>query len=805
MHDTPATTASTRRFSFDTAAIWTLVVSALLAAIAFIPAATIPFLYTKVSILAIGGLGALMLFILARLTRGNVVIPPAALVGAFWLVPLAYLLSSFFSSAGLFASFFGAQIEADTLGFMVLLAGFATLAALIYRRSDQYRTFYKVATITFGLVVAAQVLITILAKISPNTISATANVVGSYADLGMMIGLGVIASLLAIRFLTLAKRLKTALLVVSALGLFVLALVNSTLVWSLVALASLGLFIEAIMRRGGSSDQSDLEGVTTIDGGGEPMTPSSDGKAVGMSLIVLVISIFFLIGGSTIGNALSAAMGVNFLDVRPSWQSTFDVGSHTYASSPIFGSGPGTFGSQWLKFRDQSLNETVFWNVDFTSGIGLIPTSFVTTGLLGMLAWLAFLSLFLWTGLRALLFRSPSDKYVRFVSIASFTGALYVLALSVFTVPGPVVLVAGFLSAGIFVSTLRHGAGAKEVGIIFSKNPRVGFVVVFGLTLLLLASVFAAYGVVTRYLSEVAYAESSQAVSQGNLDRAESAITRSLMFSKSDRAYQLLATVGIARMSQIAQDTTLAPSEAQSRFQAALSGSVEAALAATQLNKNDYRNWVLLGNVYQTVVPLKIDQAYENAKGAYTEAMKLNPTNPTLPYILAQLEIAQGNPALAEEHLLQAIGLKPDYTQAIFLLSQLQVSQGRAREALTSAEGAAYFTPNDPVVLFQLGILRSGTGDTQGAIAALSKAVEINPQYANARFFLGVAYATAGNLAQAAAQLEAVAALSPENAQAVSEDLAVLRAGRNPFPASRFGALGIPQVPVSDTSTQKGQ
>ena len=87
----------------------------------------------------------------------------------------------------------------------------------------------------------------------------------------------------------------------------------------------------------------------------------------------LVISLFFIIGGTTIGNALYLhAFSTNVLDVRPSWQSTFAVGSHTYASSPIFGSGPNTFGQQWLKFRDRSLNSTVFWNVDFTSGIGIL-------------------------------------------------------------------------------------------------------------------------------------------------------------------------------------------------------------------------------------------------------------------------------------------------------------------------------------------------------------------------------------------------------------------------------------------------
>ncbi|HWH07141.1 MAG TPA: tetratricopeptide repeat protein [Candidatus Paceibacterota bacterium] len=790
-----------RRFSFDNASVWVLAITGLLATAAFIPVATIPFLYTKVSILAIGGLIALMLFILARLTRGNVIIPPVTLIGALWLVPLAYALSSLFSGVGLRTAFFGSQLEADTFGFMLILAAFATLTALLFRRADQYRTFFKIAAIGFGLVVVSQVLIMLVAKVSPETIAVTTNIVGSFTDLGMLLGLGVAIALLATRFLTLSKRTRTVLWVGTGLGLLLIAVVNSVLVWSLIALVALGLFIEAIMHRRTSAGDEDLEGVTTIDAlEHESGDGIGEARSLAAPLIVLVVSIFFLIGGSTLGAALSSAMGANYIDVRPSWQATFDIGSHTYASSPIFGSGPGTFGDQWLKFRDAGLNETVFWNIDFTSGIGLIPTSFVTIGVLGALAWLAFIGLFLWVGMRALLFRSPEDSYARFVSIASFTGALFVLLLATFSVPGPIVLVVGFVMIGLFISSLRHGAGRHEWGIIFARNPRVGFVIVFTLTLLLLASVVAAYAVVNRYLAEVAFAESSQALAAGNLDGAEAAAARSIMFSPSDRAYQLIATVGTARMNQIANNAELAPADAQQQFQAALSGSVEAALAATRIAPNNYENWALLGNVYQAVVPLEIDGAYENAQTAYARAVELNPTNPTLQFVMAQLEIAQNDPAAAEEHLMQAIGLKRDYTEAIFLLSQLQVAQGKSAEALEAAEAAAYFAPNDPAVLFQLGILRSGTGDTQGAIAALSRAVELNPQFANARFFLAVAYATAGQFAPAAEQLEAVAALSPENAQSVAADLAVLRQGRNPYPASRFGALGIPQVPVAETA-----
>ncbi len=321
------------------------------------------------------------------------------------------------------------------------------------------------------------------------------------------------------------------------------------------------------------------------------------------------------------------------------------------------------------------------------------------------------------------------------------------------------------------------------------------------LTLLLLAAVVAAYVVVERYLGSVAYAEATQEFSAGNVGGATSSINRSLLFAPSDRAYQLAAASSIAQMQQIANDSTLSPSQAQQQFQAALSTGIQAATLATQLSPNNYRNWVALGNVYQTVVPLKIAGSYENAKAAYEKAIALNPTNPSLPYALAQLEIAHGSGADAEKDLTTAISLKHDYTAAILLLSQLQVQEGKAQDALQAAEAAAYFAPNDPNVLFQVGILRLGTGNADGAIQALASAVEQNAQYANARYFLAVAYSTKGDYANALGQLNAIAALSADNAKAVEPDIATLKAGKNPFPASRQGQLGIPQTtPVKETS-----
>jgi tetratricopeptide (TPR) repeat protein len=777
--------------SFDALALWVLTITAAVAALIFVPSANIPFIYSKVSVLALGGLIALGLYILARLTRGNIVVPPATLIGAFWLVPLAYLLSTLFSGVGMRAGTFGTALESDTLGFMVILAAFATLAALTFRRSNQYRVFFKMGLVVLGLTLVAQIIFLVIGN-TGGRLAATANLIGSFSDLGMFVGLGIVIILLAFRFLSLPLKLERLLWGIGLVSLFVLALVNSVLVWSLVALVALGLFIEGIMRRQGAPVEDDDDFESAASGRG-----SFDPRALAAPLAVLVASLFFVIGGSTIGASLANSLGVSYLDVRPSWQATFDVGSHTYASAPLFGSGPGTFVQEWLKFKDRALNDTVFWNVDFVSGIGFVPTSFITTGLVGALAWVAFIALFLYTGIRFLLFRAPEESFARFASVASFVGTLYVLAVAIFAVPGPVVLLAGFLLAGLFVSSLRYGGTRREWGIVFSRNPRVGFVIVFGLTLLLLAAVIVAYVVVERYLADVSYQRAAAAVRAADLPAAQQAVNQSIVFSPNDRAYQLAATIGIAQMNRIAADTTLSPSEAQQQFQGVLSSSIEAALRATQLSPENYQNWVVLGQVYQTVVPLRIEGAYENAKAAYERAIALNPANPTLPFVMAQLEIARGNGQAAEAELTKAIGLKRDFTQAIFLLSQLKVQLGKAGEALEAAEAAAFFTPNDPVILFQVGILRLGVGNTDGSIQALSRAVEINPQYANARFFLASAYAIKGDFARARAELAAVAALSPENARAVAGYMAALEAGRNPFPRAGQAATGFPP-PVSD-------
>ncbi len=778
------------RRSLESASIWALAATLIVSIFIFLPTSSVPVSATKAFVLIIGTLVTLALFILARLSRGNIILPPLLLLGALWLPVVAYALSAAFSGAPFAVTLWGTAFEPDTLGAMVTAAVLSTLAAFILRRPEQYRQFLKAAAYVFGIFTVLEVLVVVVGQLAPTIINPAFSLLGLLEDQAYLLGLGVIGILMSLRFLELSTKAYRGLLGVGALALFLLAITAATVAWVLVALVALGLFVEAVMQRRPAPTDADMTDAVVVT---EMSLEGEEGShSLVVPLIVLAASLFFLIS-STLSGALAGALHINVLNVRPSWQSTFTVAHGAYATAPVFGSGPGTFGAEWLKYRDASLNTTVFWNTDFPVGIGFIPTSFVTTGAVGALAWIIFFILFLSMGIRMLIVRAPHDPFTRFTAILSFVATVYLFVNAVFGFPSLVILILGFVFAGLFISTMRFAQGKEQWGIIFSRSPRLGFVVVFLLTILLLGSVMMGYTVVERYLATVQLVSANTKLSGGDLVGAKDAADRSITFTPTPAAYQIRAAVAGAYLSEIISSTTIPVATAQTEFQNNLLDGADAALTATRLNPTDYQSWVILGNLYAQAVPVRAD-AYASAKEAYTKAEALNPTNPQIPFALARLEIAHKDMKAAKDDLKQVITLKQDYIDAILLLSQLEVQDGNVKEALAASLAAGYYDQKNPNILFQIGILYAAQNDLNNAGAALAAAVSENPQFANARYFLAAVYAKLGNYKEATSQLEEVAKLSVDNEKAVAPLLVDLAKNKNPFPAN---LLSLPTAPVS--------
>jgi cytochrome c-type biogenesis protein CcmH/NrfG len=391
-----------------------------------------------------------------------------------------------------------------------------------------------------------------------------------------------------------------------------------------------------------------------------------------------------------------------------------------------------------------------------------------------------------------LLRRTPEDPFVRFTAVASFLGALYLFTLATVMLPSATLLVLAFVFAGIFISTTRYAARGHQWGVIFSRSPRLGFVIVFALTILLLSSIVAAYALAERYLAVVYLSQSVAALSAGSVDAADQAAQKSLSFAPSAGAYQVEIGVATSRLSTIAASSTMDAATAKQAYQTALSSGVAAGTAATAVAPGDYQSWVLLGGLYAQAVQVGVPGAYAKAQDAYSHAQALDPTDPQIPYAIAQLNLANKDTKGAEAALKQAVALKPDYTDAVFLLSQLQAQNGELKDALNSALQAAYFTPNNPSILFQIGVLYVAQGNLTDAAAAFTAAVQANSQFANARYLLAAIKAKQGDTSSAITELQAIAKLSSSNATALAPQIADLEAGKDPFPANLLTASSTP-------------
>ena len=202
--------------------------------------------------------------------------------------------------------------------------------------------------------------------------------------------------------------------------------------------------------------------------------------------------------------------------------------------------------------------------------------------------------------------------------------------------------------------------------------------------------------------------------------------------------------------------------------------------SAIEYDNTNYLNYLIAGRLYEYIIP--IEGAYKLSSDYYQEALKLSPKSPLINLVIGRLEYANKNNAKAKEYLIKAIQLKSNYTDAAFLLAQIEVADGNIKNAIKLVEAASTLRPDNPVAFFQLGILKYSEQEKnyKGASEAFEKAVALNTAYSNARYFLGLSYFNLGRREEAIKQFEIVKSYNMDNKE-VELILKNLKEGRSPF------------------------
>lgn len=721
----------------------------------FLPFVEFSLSFTKTFIVVLAVVVALTMYSFAVLRTGSFRISLPLPVIALWLIVIAGAASALLSG-DVRDSFMGDFFEQQTVAFLAVIALIVTVVPHVLVDKARIYTLYVTLAgsaialtlfhllrivfgadaLTFGVFGGSQVL-------SP---------VGSWNDLAIFFGLMILLSIVALEQLSLTKNAKIFVSAVVGVALLMLTIINFSPVWFILLVVSLLVLIYSLARD--RMTPAWLQGTMT------ERTISS--LSLGIAGLVFVVSFTMIAGGSVIGGRIAEMTGVSYVEVRPSFQATTDIISSTYRTDALFGIGPNKFSDAWRLHRDASLNQTIFWNTDFVAGVGYVPTFFVTMGVVGGLLWIAFLAVFVMTGVRMLLRAVNPDRTWYFIGTAAFVAGLYVWGLSVIYVPGAALILIAALCTGLVLAAQNAIEPHRERTIAMMADRRSGFVLVTVAMLVVIVSMSALYMVGRQYASAYIFARGEQALATGDIAAAKQRTGEANTLMNDDRYLRRAAEIEYAELVTTLNLPADTP-DLEARFRTALQNSITNAGRAVALDGTDANNASILGAIYSAVVPLRIEGAYERAKESLEKARSLDPQNPVRILMLARLAFAQGNADEARMLMNDAIRLKPDYIDAAFMLSQLEIAVGNIDGAIDSTIRIIQLEPQNPARYFQLGVLELAKNDIERGALALEVAIQLDPQYANARYYLAFAYDRLGRAADAKAQLEKVLETNPDN------------------------------------------
>ena len=508
-----------------------------------------------------------------------------------------------------------------------------------------------------------------------------------------------------------------------------------------------------------------------------------DSKTFILPLLVLLISILFLF--------LPSPLHLNVpIVVSPSFGASVNIAIGTLKSNVrtlLLGTGPGTFGSDYAFLKSTSVNASPLWSLSFDQSKSAFFTMLTTLGLVGALTWIVLMGWMFFASLKRLLKDRKSEMwkmtYVIFVGwvllfIAHFMDA------TTFTSEFLFWGLTGLLAAQILRPTWKAD---------FSHSPKLGLVASFVFVLVAVGVMAGLFMTGERFAADVTFVQAVQ-LDQSHADAK-------LVIAKLQTALQLnpmndeyarnlsSAYLGLARMQIAALKGANATADQSQQIGALVNASVQAATQAVQLEPRSAQNWIMLGSVYQAVMPF-VQNGDSLAEQSFKNAIALEPSSPADQTNLGTLYLADADRAetlktstqadvaknaadqepklltLAENTLNAAIKLKGDYLQAHYYLAAVYEREGKLDQATARLVALTQNQPNDVGLGFELAQLYLRTKQYDLAGAELDRIIALNPKYANALWYRASVYEIQGNHDKATELVKQVVALNPDNKDA---------------------------------------
>lgn len=686
--------------------------------------------------------------------------------------PIPWLIFAVFIGVSLVAgllsqdatdSIWGVFLETQTVAFMVLLLIVFTLTQFLFDSVSLVKRFILGSLITVGILLWLSVSAILMADWRPILLPNGASLAGSLNDLALLSGLVIVGLITAIQVATRTTAAKALTLLLITPALFILVVVNFSLLWILIAFFSLLSLLYLL------SKDTWLKSDTTTD---EPV-----GRlALAVVGLTCVVSGAFVVSGDYLSQRVSGLTDINYLEVRPSLLATTGVMNAVYQSNLLLGVGPNRFEDAWRLHKSPSIADTQFWNTNFVSGYSLISNLFVTTGLLGGITFLGFLLYLLCAGYRLLYRMRQGDWSLYIVSSGVYATVIMGWIMTALYTPGVVVLTFLFALSGLLLALSRQ----LEVKPLLTLNVREvrqhGLVLIAGVLFIIVGLSAALLQIGKQFNAYTTYAAAqADFVVTGDTESYDLALARAFDYFEQDIYLSERARLRLGELTRLVA-LPEASTEAEQRFELAFTEGIDLANRSTLIDPTNPYNYALRAS-FLSLLPETLDEGLAaERQRVFAQARELDPRNPEYYLLEAQLLAQRGEAAAARDLVRQALTLKADYIEALAFLTELEIGAGNTTAALEATRTMININPTNPARYFQLGLLESAAGNVEGAYQAFMAALRFDPSYANARYLAAIALLDLGRVEEAIVELRRVQETNADN-QELADLIASLEAG----------------------------
>ncbi len=417
--------------------------------------------------------------------------------------------------------------------------------------------------------------------------------------------------------------------------------------------------------------------------------------------VVVIGLIAFFANVPFAGNALQQ-YATNFpKEIQLPFVDSWKVSISAFRDSPFFGTGPASYLFNFTAYKPVEFNTLPFWNFTFDTAYNEFLQVLGTLGIFGFLSVLLFCIMIIvtsWKNLAVDTQDARQDNTHILLPSMAVSGLLIIVLFAIHDVTLVSMVVSLFIAAVLMMSqrSIRERVTELSLGIKASTadNRQFDLFPIILFIVYVVVAIPVLYKTVTMVAADYYHhkallsANTNGAQTYQDLQKAET-LSPQIDLYRVDMAqtnFALANAIAAKAVPQNGKAVTLSTQDRQT-IQTLLAQSINEGQASIALSPRSARNWEVLASIYQNISGVA-QNALAFSLSAYSQAVRLDPLNPTLRLNIGGIYYSAKNYDLATRFYTDAANLKPDYTNAYYNLAVAYRDKGDLQDALVVANQA---------------------------------------------------------------------------------------------------------------------